>query len=545
MKRVVARQALGLGLLSLVAVSSAQAPKDKPAPAKPKLSAVEITQIETKLRAANCALSYEDLPPLVPNGPRQKGQMDHLAFPADTKDADLAKLVPLAVKLPGLKVVDLGGCTLVTSKGYKELAKLSDLKAVYLDGATIDHEGLVELAKISGLRWLDLSRSTVTDTDLRDIGDFASLMTLKLEEVPGLTEKGLAHLGNVARLRALHVTIGADQAAMMAEIGKLAKLTELKVYPVSDAETGEIAKLTSLQELDVNDPYVSKYALRAAKKGMVRNPKVPGIVKGKVPVRRFVATTHEITSKGLENIVKCADLRVLKIAGHPLNLKESNISKLEFLMELDATGTDVNDDGAISLGKIKTLTKLRLSATNVTTTGVRELSLIGSLEELYVDSLPLTEEIIRYVSQNRKIKVLSLNNTRVDCTDRRSWASFNRLESVSLENTNVTDSTIMGLAAVKTLKFADVVMNCPNVTQDGAMNLQKEMPNGRVIWYSCDMTFWPGGGGDPSVLARRPDLTYRMPNQMPTKGTNTPPANTKAPPPVIRNMGGGGVGTKP
>ena len=543
------RLALAFGLLTLAGVSPAQAPKDKPAPAKAKPTAAETAQAETKLKAANCAISYEDLPPLAPNGPRQKGQADHVAFPRDVMDHDVARLVPLMQKLPALKIVDLGGCTHVTAKGFKEIAKLDTLKAVFLDGATVEHDGLFALSKIPTLQWLDLSRTTVTDTDLRDIGDFAGLMTLKLEGVPALTAAGVAHLGTIARLHTLHITVTADQAGMVAEISKLTKLSELKVYPVTDAETKDIAKLAALQVLDVNDPYVSRYGLRAARSRRVMPAAVPmpaakvPAVAGKAPVRRGFAT-HEITAKGLETIATaCTDLRVLKVAGHPVTLKDSAVAKLEFLTELDATGTDVDDAGAVALGKIKTLAKLHLSATNVTTAGVRELSLIGSLEELSADALPLTEEVIKYLSQNRKFKVLSLNNTRVDLSDRRAWGAFNRLERVSLENTNVTDSTIMALTKVPTLKFADVTMNCPNVTQEGAQALQREMPATRVWWYPCDMVFWPGGGGVPDI--RVPDLKYRNPNQLPMK-TPVVATNTKAPPappPAIRVIGGG-LGSK-
>src|SRR5262245_57468403 len=122
-----------LGTFVLAGSSVSQAPKDKPSP-RPKFNAKQIAEAEAKLVQANCAVHHEELPPLVPKGPPQKGQVDIVAFPADVTDAELAKLVPLAARLPNLKSVDLGQAIKVTSKGLKEIAKLSDLKAVFLDG---------------------------------------------------------------------------------------------------------------------------------------------------------------------------------------------------------------------------------------------------------------------------------------------------------------------------------------------------------------------------------------------------------------------------
>lgn len=533
-------------MLTFSMIVLAQAPKE-PAP-KGKYTPQEIAQAESKILAANCAVHHTTLPPLTPNGPKQQGPVDYVAFPVDITDDGITKLIPHLQKLPALETLDLGVdaynfrfAQKFTPKGLKEIAKLSNVKAVRFENSkAITHDGLVELAKMPSLQWLDLSGTTLTDNDLRALANFPSLLTVVLKELPQLTDQGIKHLQQIPRLRTLKVHVLNNPTAMTAEIAKIAKLTDLHIYPITDVETESIAKLTSLQVLDINDPWVSLYGLRTARTNVM--PEKGAKPRVKQDRGMNANQLHQITSKGFESILAgCKGLQVLKVAGHPLTFTNSSITKQEFLVELDVSGTDIDDAAVVQLGKMTTLKRLNISATNVTTTGVRELSLLGTLEELTADALPLTEEVIRYISQNRKLKKLSLNNTRVDASDKRSWAAFNRLDELHLMNTNVTDSSIMNLAGIRTLHLVDVRMNCPNVTEDGGNNLRRQLTNAVVWAYGCDTGFWPGGGGDP----RRPDLTYRNPNTIIGNTRETSPANMKAPPPTVRTIGNGGLGSKP
>ena len=190
LSRVIAGLALVLAAGSLAAQ----------APAKPKFTAKQIAEAEAKLVQANCAVHHEVLPPAVPNGPPGKGGVDIVAFPEGTTDADLAKLIPLAVRLPDLKTIDLRKST-ATAKGYKEVARVDGLEAPFLDSCPVDAACLRELVALKNLVWLDLSLSSVQDDDLKELADFNALRHLTLNHVPNLTPAGVAHLQKCVRLR--------------------------------------------------------------------------------------------------------------------------------------------------------------------------------------------------------------------------------------------------------------------------------------------------------------------------------------------------------
>lgn len=537
------RRIASIVLVGLAGALSAQAPKaDAP---QPRFSARQIAEAEGKLVQANCSLHHEELPPAVPNGPPGKGPVDIVAFPAGTTDADLAKLLPFAARLPGLHTIDLGQCKDVTAKGFKEVAKVGNLKALFLDGCTVDAGCLRELTALKQLQWLDLSRTTVGDADLKVLADFPALQNLTLEQVPNLTDKGVAHLQKVVRLRVLHISVENDPPGMMAQVGKVDMLVELRAHPVGDAEAKEIGNLTRLQVLDVSNGHGAWRAIRGkVAQVMPAVPDVPGLkgLKDAADAVKKLANKRGavvgITPAGFPHLLKCKDLRVLRLAGHPVDVTGSGLDQLEFLRELDLSGTEFTDDGVSWLGRLKALRKLWLSGTGVTNDGVRGLAAAGGLELVALDFLPLTDEAVGHLARNRRLTDLSLNDTRVALADKKAWAGLGRLERLSVRQTNVTDSTLLNLAPLKTLKLVDAQMNCPNVTTGGAAALEKELPTGaRVLAQPCQVTFWPGGGGVPVPKGtREPDLNYRNPNLLEQSKTPTGPpmAPPKAPPPPVR-----------
>lgn len=567
-----------VGLLSFTA--GGQPPKDKPAPPK----AYTPNQMEDgvqKLRDASCSVHYEE-PPTdkgkarrrlaararfaapAPAAAGKADKVDIVVFPRTVTDDQLARLVPFAQRLPGLKAVDLGQCVHVTAAGLKEVAKLPHLQALLLDGCPVDRDGLAHLAALKKLQFLDLSNTTVADRDVAALADFPSLATLHLKNVTNVTADGVAHLQKITLLRVLHLTVSNDPPGMMAEVGKL-RLTELKAYPITDDEAKEVGKLTGLEVLDVGHYPFAEYdayqwgfwrgwqargekadtdeaatddAMKAARERIEKMAKgLPG-VKG--PGRRpLPGGRHLITAKGLTEIVKCANLRVLDLSGHPIDASTTDLHKLEFLQELDLTGTRFSDAGAPWLGKLKALKTLRLGATRLTTDGVRELAYAGGLEVLSLDLLPIGDEAIGYLARNRKLRELSVNGTRVACADRKALGELVRLEWFEVADTNVTDGTLMNLVPLKTLYWVNATMNCPNVTWPGALAVQGQLgPDAMVVANPCE-GYWPGGGGVPVVR-----VPVGPPSRTPPSVTIKSPlpsvASKPAPPPPIRPVTVGG-----
>ncbi|HVK12075.1 MAG TPA: hypothetical protein VM597_25205, partial [Gemmataceae bacterium] len=519
-----------------------QPPKDKPEPPKAVAGPKAQKEAVERLLKAGCAVHYEESPGAKNNARRRLAakarfglpaapdkatpdKLDIVAFPKAVTDKQLADLVVFAQRLPGLKTVDLGQCSNVTAAGLKEVARIGHLQAILLDGCSVDREGLQHLAALKGLSVLDLSNTTVTDRDLGALADYPSLGTLYLKNAARVNAEGIAALQKVARLRTLHLTVHNDPPGMMAEVARLG-LTELKAYPITDEEAKEIGKLRSLESLDVGhypfadyDAYQWTYwrgwgkrsaaAVAAEERAAERQKAIEArmteaerqklkeraekVAKDRAGLGKMPrpSSYHNITAKGLAEIVKCSELRVLDVSGHPIDPSTSDLHKLEFLQDLDLTGTRFSDAGAPWLGKLKALKTLRIGATLVTTDGVRELAYAGGLETLSLDLLPIGDEAIGYLSRNRKLKELTVNGTRVACADRRALSELVRLEWFEVEDTNVTDSTLMNLAPLKTLFWVDARMNCPNVTWPGAQAVQRELgPDATVVAHVCE-GYWP------------------------------------------------------
>src|SRR5262245_27370004 len=191
--------AFGFGLVlafGFAGTGSAQAPKK--APPKPKFTAQQIAEAEWKLTSFKSALHHEEpkdvdddplLRPFLP--PRPRGPVDLVAFPEVTTDADLAKLLPFANRLPALKGFDLGPCHKISAGGLKHLARVPDLEGLFLDGLELPDDALKELAALPNLMWLDLSNTPTTAAAVRELANLKRLQTLILKHVPKFSADGI------------------------------------------------------------------------------------------------------------------------------------------------------------------------------------------------------------------------------------------------------------------------------------------------------------------------------------------------------------------
>lgn len=582
--------------LAVLTVASAQVPKEKdkekavplPKPGQ-KFTPKQMDEAVAKLVQANCSVHYEEPADALKGMPKwlvkrrqaakfavaqrnaaqgKSQQVDIVAFPDTTTDADLVRLIPFAMRLPNLRTIDLGRCRAVTAVGLKEVARLQEMKVLLLDGVGTDREGMRALGDCRDLQYLDLSNSAIDDRALALIPQLTNLNTLILKNCNQVTAEGLTNLEKLNRLRVLHITVSQDPSGLMEAVGKLEFITELKAYPITDAETAHIAKLSRLQVLDVGhypfadyDSYQWWYwrgwqdrqvqmepareRMREQEKLAEERMKKAGAKVPAIAPRRVVGSyVHEITGKGLANIAKCTNLRSLDVSGHPVDVAGSSLESLEFLQELDLTGTRFSNDGGAWLGKLKALKTLRVGATRLTTDGIRELAAAGGLEVLSLDLLPIGDEALSYLMRNRKLRELSVNGTRVALADRRALYGLVRLEWFEVQDTNVTDANLMNLASLKTLYWVDARLNCPNVTQPGCANLRSALgPDAMVVSDPCE-GYWPGGGGVPVVRAPIQTRTPEIPTRpmVPTK--TAPPVVVKPviAPPAIRPVTVGGTG---
>ena len=87
----------------------------------------------------------------------------------------------------------LNGTKKVTDAGLKEVAKLKQLKGLYLEGTEITDAGLKEVAKLKQLNFLALNLTQITDAGLKEVAKLKQLRFVNLEDTK-VTKAGVDQL---------------------------------------------------------------------------------------------------------------------------------------------------------------------------------------------------------------------------------------------------------------------------------------------------------------------------------------------------------------
>ena len=87
----------------------------------------------------------------------------------------------------------LNGTKKVTDAGLKEVAKLTQLKGLYLEGTEITDAALKEVAKLKQLNFLALNLTQITDAGLKEVAKLKQLRFVNLEDTK-VTKAGVDQL---------------------------------------------------------------------------------------------------------------------------------------------------------------------------------------------------------------------------------------------------------------------------------------------------------------------------------------------------------------
>jgi hypothetical protein len=145
--------------------------------------------------------------------PEKNGVLGRLPDPGVAFGLDLhccagtdAQLKQLAA-LKSLHSLNIGGALLLTNNGLKEVARLTNLRALYLFYGHVGDAGLKELAPLKDLRVLDLTHTQVTDGGLKEVARLKNLEALNLTGTK-VTAAGVAALQR--ELPSCKITTGTD-----------------------------------------------------------------------------------------------------------------------------------------------------------------------------------------------------------------------------------------------------------------------------------------------------------------------------------------------
>ncbi len=490
---------------------SAQALKAKP---KLKPDAQQVIDAENALKAANCGLHREESKLQITGGKLvvvpSSNQVDHLAFPKTVTDAELAKLLPFAARLPSLRSIDLGSCTKVTEKGIGCLKLAPNARALFLDHTSANGQWLVELANLQSLEWLDLSATPLSDEAIARVRGIKSLSSLVVGRMPNLTEVGIKNIVETEQIRHLDISINGDRSKMAEAVSTAKFLVSLKVSPVSNADAAHLAKMTGIETLDISNSTVD--------------------------------------DDGVKLLAGCASLRSLNLAFTPISGRGIDaLAELKHLHELDVKGTAWNEKGLAAVSRIPSITLLDLRGTSITDSGLDDLCDLPALERLYLGHNSITDAGLTKLTQLRSLRSLNLNTTQVQVAGAKHLERFAVLEQLHLQSTAVTHEAIRELSKIKSLRYLDLKNNCPEIGDADEARFKKDLPNTFIATSFCGQKtamVWPGA---QYFAFRLPDLKYPVPppNFTPPTKLPTPTEKMIAAPPPIRIPTTGSTSSKP
>ncbi len=152
----------------------------------------------------------------------------------------------------------------VTAADLAELAGMSNLQALDLEGTAVTDAGLAYLTGLSNLRRLDLSGTSVTDAGFEQLQSFASLRRLFLADT-AITDASLPHLARFTHLDRLSLRgtdVGDSGLVHLAKLRQLASL-DLSYTRITDNGLAHLKQLSALEEIDLSGTRVTSAGVRA------------------------------------------------------------------------------------------------------------------------------------------------------------------------------------------------------------------------------------------------------------------------------------------
>jgi internalin A len=521
--------------------------------AQAKPTQKQIDDAVRAFQAATCSLRYEKIVDPMNPGVVKLGPVDMIAMHDSATDADMAKLIPLAVKaFPNLKSIDFFQNSMITEVGYAHLKKFKNLQALYFDGSSLGNAGMAEIANVPGLRILDISGTQVTDAGLAAVKNMESLTHLMMERLPGVTERGIGEIAKCPTLRILEITMNHTGAMPNPRVGRPAvgikpgvKPAELPVpLPATSGPTAmaaAIAEMGLISELVVSGATDSDADYFARMKGL--NVLRIGYNWESESLDDRSSSYNSITDTGLRSISKATGLRVLDVSGNRFTARGlADITKLANLEELNLSFTSINDASMDQVVKLKHLTYLNVSNTNVTQTGIIDLAKLPALTKLHIAGNDIGDEALHQIARLKVLKVLNAAATRVSCKSYHDVSGLVNLDTLNLSATNLTEQSLKPLSTLKNLKLLDIRYNCPNITPEMGMRLKGEMPKTNLLYSSCK-TCWCGAEGYPFRVNAPRSTSPRSTTTVNSPRTETIPP--KMAPPIRTGGPATGTGIKP
>ncbi|MDZ4779039.1 MAG: hypothetical protein SGJ19_02160 [Planctomycetia bacterium] len=180
-------------------------------------------------------------------------------YSAKVRDEDLQDLA----ELPGLEVVTLSNCPLVTGSILTRLPASKSLMAIDLYKSPVSESSLSALTKFPNLGALNVAETGISDAGLQAIGNLRNLRSLGLSGI-NVSAGGIKHLEHLTQLLSLTLTETSIGDEGLRTIGRFHALESLSIDggQITDAGLAELAGLDQLGGLWLKRTQVQGSGLR-------------------------------------------------------------------------------------------------------------------------------------------------------------------------------------------------------------------------------------------------------------------------------------------
>ena len=276
----------------------------------------------------------------------------------------------------------------------KNLRELPHLKTLaFMNCRTLTDAGLAVLTNLKNLEQLTFYATPVQDASLIHVGQLAKLKHLRIydetprgvspQDVPHVTDKGLAQLKDLGRLESL----------------------SLYGPGISDAGLPHLTGLTKLRNLDFQQTKVTPAGLAKLSESL-RNTKLHSNTRLIITIhrkKRTLVIEGNATDKALQQLSTLTDIQFVRMSGID-NISDDGIqhlSKLKGLEKLSLQhGRALTDNALRHLRRCQQLQELNLwYCSKITDKGLRHLHSLSKLRQLNVGGTKVTDKAIAELRQ--------------------------------------------------------------------------------------------------------------------------------------------------
>lgn len=255
----------------------------------------------------------------------------------------------------------------LTNDGWLAVGHLTELQQCDLRGCPLNNEQLKlavdGMSKLRALRLSGKSGATIVDDDgLEVLAHCQELKALALDHL-WVSEAGLAHLSENAKLTELYLASTLVEDAAMSVVAQLPQLRKLRLAQTSVGAAG----MQQLSALPIEDLDVSECS--------------------------------QIADDALVSIGKMKSLKRLNLWRDPVT--DTGVSELAGLSELqwlNLDNTQLTDAGLVHLSQLDRLTFLHLGSTSVSDAGMPSLLGLKALKDLKVTRTAVTEQGVHVIA---------------------------------------------------------------------------------------------------------------------------------------------------